>query len=155
MYCLPPAPQVSEDVRALLTEQFNQSHGRLDAAILTALGDLMVGGHPNVFQPSLDFLADVVKGTAGQAVDSAGGVAADGASVRRTSDSPSLAVLLANRRTAYVVLDHVSAAFKARGLLGTFGNHARWLTRRAGSWGARAIVSAPARPRARGATWRL
>ena len=82
---------------------------------------LMIGGHPTSFQPALDLFTEIVKGTAvrGNGGGSASTPVTEAGAAARGGDEltgtlPTLDDMLANRRTAYSVLDRVSAELKVR-----------------------------------------
>ena len=109
--------QISEDVRTFLTAQYGQNGGKGDPYLLEALGALMGGGHPDAFQPILDMLTEVIKGTErpgrGWPIGESAAAGATPTTQETADPAPlDLPTVLANRRAAYVVLDRVSASFK-------------------------------------------
>ena len=112
--------QASERLRTYIECQYN-CDSSMDVRLLEALGMLMIGGHPTSFQPALDLFTEIVKGTAvrGNGGGSASTPVTEAGAAARGGDEltgtlPTLDDMLANRRTAYSVLDRVSAELKVR-----------------------------------------
>ena len=104
-------------MRTFLTAQYGQNGGKGDPYLLEALGALMGGGHPDAFQPILDMLTEVIKGTErpgrGWPIGESAAAGATPTTQETADPAPlDLPTVLANRRAAYVVLDRVSASFK-------------------------------------------